>query len=282
MDNCISSSYQYKKHKCALCPYRSVHRWAVKRHYKSKHLYNKLQNEEIMNKAQIIPSGIEAHIDSSQQSNKYDLRWIENFKIYITGSSRCGKTYLVSKILLHLKELAKKPPSVIVYVYSTWQEKYNEMMNVVNYFLEDDNNIQEKIETVTKNESSLIILDDMLHSKNLPYFKQLFTVQARHDGKSVIFLSQKMFTSDENIRLISQNTDYLIVFKNARNSLQINTLAGQMGSKSTIVDIYRKATKDPFSYLFFDVTQECPAELKFRSHLFDEPHIIRVYVENQP
>ena len=38
----------------------------------------------------------------------------------------------------------------------------------------------------------------------------------------------------------------------------------------SIIDIYNKATKKPFSYLLFDLTQETPDDLRYRSNIFFE------------
>ena len=36
-----------------------------------------------------------------------------------------------------------------------------------------------------------------------------------------------------------------------------------------LVDIYQDATERPFTYLFINLTQECDAEVKYLSNLFD-------------
>ena len=83
-----------------------------------------------------------------------------------------------------------------------------------------------------------------------------------------------MYVNDEHFRQISQNCDYFIVFKNPRNLSEIRTLAQQITQS-----IYREATKDPFSYLFINLTQEAQTEVKFLSHLLDRDHMLMAYVE---
>ena len=41
----------------------------------------------------------EIYIDSSLNHNMYDVRLKENFKLFISGPSRCGKTVFVSNLL---------------------------------------------------------------------------------------------------------------------------------------------------------------------------------------
>ena len=184
-------------------------------------------------------------------------------------------------IIQEIKSIAKKPPEVTIFVYHTWQDKYEKLRAYVNYLIEDDKDLREKIQAKTENKTSLVVLDDLMNSSNLPYFKLLFTVEARHQHISVVFLTQKMFTSDDYIRVISQNSDYIIAMANPRNSDQMYELARQINRNQAqlIFDIYTKATEDAnFSYLFLDLTQTCPPQLKYRSHMFNDEGTIRVYV----
>ena len=107
------------------------------------------------------------------------------------------------------------------------------------------------------------------NSINLPSLAELYTVYGRHLGLSLAFLSQKMFVNNEFFRQISQNSDYFIVFKNPRNFSEIRTLASQLTpSTMELINIFKKATLLPYSYLFINLTQECPPEVKYLSQFF--------------
>ena len=93
--------------------------------------------------------------------------------------------------------------------------------------------------------------------------------------------SQRMFVNDEYFRQISQICDYFIVFKNPRNSSEIRTLAQQITPGSLhLIKIYIEATKDPFSYLFINLTQECEPEVKYLSQIFSKDHSVKAFVES--
>ena len=97
---------------------------------------------------------------------------------------------------------------------------------------------------------------------------------------SLIFLSQRMFVNNEFFRQISQNSDYFVVFKNPRNLSEIRTLAQQITPGDLqLMYIYKEATKEPFSYLFINLTQEAQSETKYLSNLFEQNHIIKTYIE---
>ena len=116
----------------------------------------------------------------------YDLRFKEHFKIFISGPSRCGKTYFVVNLLENLPKIAKVPPTIVIYVYKVWQYKFDEMRNV-DIFLEDNHDVLDKISIYTAGKSSLIIFDDMINSKSIIGIAPLFTVDARHSNMSLIF-----------------------------------------------------------------------------------------------
>ena len=68
-----------KFHKCKLCSFQSEHKWVVRRHLQAHHKEN------------IHEETFPIIINNSQNDNinhSYDLRFIENFKLFISGPSR--------------------------------------------------------------------------------------------------------------------------------------------------------------------------------------------------
>lgn len=211
-----------------------------------------------------------------------DIRFKENFKIFLCGPSRCGKTVFIKDLLENMSSITKQNISKVIYVYKVWQSIFEDMhsQGLVNIFLEEKDNIIEKIKNLAYGETSLIIFDDLINSKNLEEISNLFVVDGRHSNYSLIFTSQRMFVNNEYFRQISNNCDYIIVFRNPRNYSEIRTLAQQLTPIGLdLLDIYTKATKDPFSYLLINLTQECNEDLKFISHLFDYDHYVKSYVK---
>ena len=207
----------------------------------------------------------------------YDIRLKENFKLFISGPSRCGKTFFISDLLTNLNTFSKQPPEQIIYIYSVWQWKYDEMLSLVHHFIKDDENILGKIQELSYGKSTLIVFDDLMHSGSLPMIAKLFTVDGRHMNLSLVFLSQRLFKNDEAFRQITRNSDYYCIFKSVRDVCEIRTLAHQMTPGSLeLVDIYQKATSKPWSYLFIDLTQECDQELRYRYNLFKFDHYIPI------
>ena len=208
----------------------------------------------------------------------YDIQLKEHFKLFISGPSRCGKTFFLNQLLENMNMFVKHHPSIVIYIYSVWQPSFDEMKGMVNYFIQDNENIEEEIKMKSNGGGMLIVFDDLINSNSLPIIAKLFTVDGRHMNMSMIFLTQRMFVNNEYFRQISQNSDYFCVFKNPRNGSEIRTLTQQLTPGSmNLIDIYKKATKDPFSYLFINLTQECDEDVKYLSHIFDEDFCLKSY-----
>ena len=212
---------------------------------------------------------------------KFDIRLKENFKLFISGPSRCGKTFFVSDLIENIDGFSKQPPSTIVYVYKVWQSKFDELSSIVNIFLVDSEDVVNQLKELAVGQPIFVIFDDLINSTSLAHISNLFTVDGRHMNMSMAFLTQRMFVNNENFRQISQNCDYFCVFKNPRNSSEIRTLAQQLTpGRLDLVDVYMEATKNPFSYLFINLTQECPPKVKYLSSLFDYDHYVKAWIIN--
>ena len=210
----------------------------------------------------------------------YDVRLKENFKLFISGPSRCGKTFFISELLENIDSFTKETPHTKIYIYTVWQKKFDEMSTLVDVFIKDSENMMEQIQDHARGQPIFIIFDDLINSKSLPEIAKLFTVDGRHMHMSMAFLTQRMFVNNEHFRQISQNCDYFCVFKNPRNASEIRNLAQQLTpGNMDLIYIYKLASRDPFSYLFINLTQECLDEVKYLSHLFNDNYSIKTYVQ---
>ena len=272
-------------HNCPHCTYSSNRERNVRRHMNTKHNVQRIpapggrvsqpQLRGYTENSQNVESvKYPAQESYDSQLVSYDIRLKENFKLFISGPSRCGKTFFVAELLENIETFTKVPPTTVIYVYKVWQSKFDEMRSLVHVFLEDCDSIVAKIQERATGHPILVVFDDLINSKSLVDIATLFTVDGRHMNMSLIFLTQRLFVNNEHFRQISQNSDYFAIFKNPRNSSEIRTLAQQLTPGSLdLIDIYMEATKDPFSYLFINLTQECQPEVKYLSNLFDSDRV---------
>ena len=208
----------------------------------------------------------------------FDIRLKKNFKLFLSGPSGSGKTTFIIDLIRNVKEIAKDPPEMIIYYFKEWQSKFDDLSNKLNVqFFKEHDMIIEQVSQLTG--SALVIFDDMLNSQNLKTIAKLYTVHGRHLDLSLAFLSQRLFKNDEFFRQISQNSDYMIIFKNPRNYQEIRNLAGQITPGTyELTKIYAHATRNPYSYLFINLTQEAVPQLKYLSELFFNLGIVKIFV----
>ena len=76
---------------------------------------------------------------------------------------------------------------------------------------------------------NLVVIDDLMHElSNDQRMTNLFTEGCHHRNLSVIFILQNIFHRGKELRDMSLNSHYLVVFKSPRDSSQVNHLARQM------------------------------------------------------
>ena len=83
----------------------------------------------------------------------------------------------------------------------------------------------------------------------------LFTRASHHRNLSVIYSVQNLFHQRKGNRSISQNSHYLVLFKNPREKLQILNMAKQMypGQTDFFLNQCEEAVKRPFGYLLINL-----------------------------
>ena len=98
------------------------------------------------------------------------------------------------------------------------------------------------------NKRNLIVIDDQMENAggDTTIFN-LFTRGSHHRNLSVIYIVQNFFHQGKNSRSISLNSDYLVLFKNPRDKLQILTHDKQMylGNTDFFIKRYEEPCADP-------------------------------------
>ena len=126
----------------------------------------------------------------------FDLRLKENFKLFLSSPSSCGKTSFVSELINNIDQFVKEPPRKVIYFYKEWQAKFTDMEQKLGvHFIENNDMIIEQIKEFDT--PALVIFDDMLNSTNLKAVAQLFTVYGRHLNLCLAFLTQRLFNNNE-------------------------------------------------------------------------------------
>ena len=106
-----------------------------------------------------------------------------------------------------------------------------------------------------------------LHSD--PRLTRLFSVGSHHRNLSIIFIIHNLFHQGKEMRNLSLNSHYIMLFKNPRDSLQISTLARQMypGKSQFLIEAFQHATKQSYGYVLLDLKPTTPETLRVRTDI---------------
>ena len=175
-------------------------------------------------------------------------------------------------------------PTRIIWFYSEWQSIYSELSSKLTIDFIKNGIISQIYDTLKSDEPNLIVLDDQMSSCDLNQKKQtvkLFTQGSHHRNLTVIHIVQNLFDQGSWSRTVSLNSQYIVVFKNPRDSAQINYLAQQAYPRDSkfLVESYLDATRLPHSYLVINLTQECEQWMRVCSNIFPGEET-QIYVEN--
>ena len=190
----------------------------------------------------------------------------------VAGPSHSGKTTFVLDLLEHRDVVFDCRPNRVIWCYGIYQHDLNAKLQGKGYHV--SSNI---ISVSDIQPHDIVVLDDLLNeSKNSQDVSSMFTKAAHHKPCFIIFIMQNLFPPGKESRTRSLNTHYYTIFKNPRDKSQVEFLARQILPRKpkALIEIFEAATEKAHSYLFLDLTQECPDEFRFRSNIFEKPMII--------
>ena len=219
-----------------------------------------------------------------EEGGPLDIRLKEHFKMCLLGASGSGKTDFCFHLLSNLSTFTKNPPKKVFFVFAVWQNVYSQMKDkgLVDIFIEVKSGSLEEVIRKHLCQNVLIVFDDCFTSgsENLKFIAALFLVTGRHMGASLVYVGQHLFAADESLRHITNNCDYLVMFKSIRSQNDIRHLASQMfpNRHNILTSIFAAATDQPYSYLFIDLTQTADERARFLSNIWDKDGIISTYI----
>ena len=199
----------------------------------------------------------------------YSIQLTHPFGLLVSGGTKTGKTTFVKQLLSNASVMIEPPPENIIYFYSEYQATFGEIEVLVPGIQFVQGLPDSMIDSINPNTRNLYIIDDMMGEKDAVIAK-LFTKKSHHGNLSVIYIVQNLFHQSKDHRTISLNASYLVLTKNVRDASQVIHLAKQLYPNNTkfFQQAYQLATKEPYTYLFVDLTPTCPDEIRLRSGIF--------------
>ena len=201
----------------------------------------------------------------------------------IIGGSGSGKTNAllnlikeqddIDKIYLYAKDLSEPKYEFLI---KKCEDAGIKHLNDSNAFIECSNTMDDVYENIddynpNRKRKILIVFDDMIadimtNKKFQAIIKELF-IRCRKLNISLVFITQSYFSVPKDVRLNS--THYLIMKINNKRELQsivINHSADI--NYNNFVKVYRKCTREPYSFLTIDTTLPASDSLRLRKVFF--------------
>jgi GTPase SAR1 family protein len=177
------------------------------------------------------------------------------FSFIFAGCTKSGKTVWVKSLLENAQTSINPTPQRIIWCYGQWQLSYFDMMTGIefNEGVPDDIDNADYLDVSQRN---LIVLDDLMaqSGKDKCIF-DLFTKGNHHRNLSIIYIVQNIFIQGKEMRNISLNAHYIVLFKSPRDKQKISMLARQVnhGKLQEFMRSYEDATRRPHGYLMLDL-----------------------------
>ena len=118
---------------------------------------------------------------------------------------------------------------------------------------------------------NLLVIDDLMQEpSNDPRITSFFHQGCHHRNLRVIFILQNIFHWGKELRDMSLNCHYLVLFKSPRDTSQINHLAKQMfpGRVKCMQESFQDATSKAYGYLLCNLKLETLTDFRLMTNVF--------------
>ena len=191
----------------------------------------------------------------------------------VCGPTCSGKTTWLKQLLLNADKMFQPRPHNIFWFYKRWQPIYTELRKKLNNikFIQGIPPTLKNAKFFDERFPTLFIFDDLMRdaTRNSDIC-ELYTEGSHHRNLSVICLLQNIYHHGRENRTMSLNTQYLVLFQNPRDQLQVMTLSRQMFPHRSyqFMDQFNRATTKPYGYLVIDLKQNTPDYQRIRTDVF--------------
>ena len=204
------------------------------------------------------------------------------YRILIVGGSGSGKTNALSNLINNQPDIDKiylyaKDPYEIKYQYLiSKREKVGlNHFNDPKAFMEYSNDMQDVHKNIEdynriRKRKILIVFDDMIanminNNKLNPIVTELF-IRGKKLNISIVFLTQSYFKVPKDVRLNSTNF-FIMKIPNKRELQQIALNHSSDTDFKDFMNICKKCTAEPYSFMVNDTTLPSDDPLRFRKNL---------------
>ena len=207
-------------------------------------------------------------------SNMSSFSFIHPSTILISGPTQSGKTHFVTEVISN--KLIQPFPNRIIWLYKEWQDTYERLKAIVPEIVFHRGIQEELLESITPTETNLVVIDDLMgQAAESKKITELFTQESHHRNLTVILIVQNLFYRGKEMRTISLNAHYFVLYKNPRDKTHIRFLAQQIYPENWkfLVNVFTHATREPHSYLIINLHPETAEQFRLASNIFTSEQI---------
>jgi len=189
----------------------------------------------------------------------------------VCGPTQSGKSTFVHNLLANKNIMFDCEPSKIYWFHGQFS---NDLIGKPYAIIQG---LPESFDDIEPN--SVLVFDDLMNeAKDHVGVSALFTKHVHHNNLFVINITQNLFLGSKETRTRRINTQYIVMFKNPADQVQISTLSRQMypTDYKFLSQVYINVTKKPHGYIFIDLRQETPEEVRIRTNILphEQPTIV--------
>ena len=222
----------------------------------------------------------------NQNKIEHNSRWPHipdhPYRILIVGGSGSGKTNALLNLINNQPDIDK----IYLYAKDPYETKYQYIINKrekvgldhfrdPKTFMEYSNDMEDVYKNIEnynpgKKRKILIAFDDMIadmiiNKKLNPIVTELF-IRARKLNISIVFITQSYFKVPKDVRLNSTHF-FIMKIPNKRELQQTALNHSSNIDFKDFINIYKKCTAEPYSFLVNDATLSSDNPLSFRKNL---------------
>ena len=221
---------------------------------------------------------------SSDAEKIIDARFKTPLAGLIAGKPGSGKSHWLHQLLLHQDIILDKPYTRVYWFYGQENDFTASLPKLLpNINLTLIKGVPDNFEKYLDPQvNKLIVLDDVMRQcASNHHVTDLYSLQCRHTQTSIIILLQNLnYHGSERLTFL-RCSHLLVLFNEPLDQSLIYSVANKIMPRrpKVFMDIFARATSDPYSPLVIDGNLNTDNDLRLRSHIFHE-NIQYVYKPN--
>ena len=193
---------------------------------------------------------------------EFNFAFKHPFSMVVAGPSSSGKSVFTKRLV---KDRIHPDAKVVYWFYTEWQTGYGDMPEHVRMIPGMPTSLDRYLDS--EEGRKVFVFDDLMSEcMDNKMVSEAFTKKRHQRDVSVILILQNLFCQGRVMRTIQLNTEYFILFANARDKSQFHHFARQVEPTRTkqLMDAYADETSKPYAHFLVDLKTETPNALRYR------------------